>query len=117
VLKQFDLATIAKYIDWGPFFIAWEMPGHFPDVLSDKIFGAEATRLYKDAQKLTEQIIKGDWFTADGVIGVWPATSNNRDTITLQTEKGEVKLECLRQQLKKAVGQPSLLIGRLYLSR
>ena len=107
VFKQFDLATIATYIDWGPFFIAWEMPGHFPDVLSDKIFGVEAQRLYNDAQKLTAQIIKGNWFTADGVIGFWPATSNNRDTITLQTEKGEVKLECLRQQLKKAVGQPN----------
>ncbi|MFI5131509.1 MAG: methionine synthase [Chitinophagales bacterium] len=107
VFKKFDLATIAKYIDWGPFFIAWEMPGRFPEVLSDKIFGAEAQRLYKDAQKLTAQLVKEKWFTADGVIGFWPATTNNRDTITLQTEKGEVKLESLRQQLKKAVGQPN----------
>lgn len=107
VLKEFDLGTIAKYIDWGPFFIAWEMPGHFPEVLSDKIFGAEANRLYNDAQKLVQQIVAEKWFTASGVIGFWPATSNNADTITLQTEKGEVKLESLRQQLKKAVGQPS----------
>ncbi len=107
VIKDFDLATIAKYIDWGPFFIAWEMPGHFPQVLSDKIFGEEATRLYNDAQKMVEQIIKENWFRAEGVIGFWPATSNNADTVTLQTEKGEVKLESLRQQLKKAVGQPS----------
>lgn len=107
VIKDFELATIAKYIDWGPFFIAWEMPGHFPQVLSDKIFGEEATRLYNDAQKMVEQIIKENWFRAEGVIGFWPATSNNADTVTLQTEKGEVKLESLRQQLKKAVGQPS----------
>jgi 5-methyltetrahydrofolate--homocysteine methyltransferase len=107
VLKSYDTATIAKYIDWGPFFIAWEMPGRFPDVLSDKIFGAEATRLYNDARKMVEQIVKEKWFSADGVIGFWPATSNNADTITLQTGKGEVKLESLRQQLKKAVGQPS----------
>jgi len=107
VLKEFDLGTIAKYIDWGPFFIAWEMPGRFPEVLSDKIFGAEANRLYNDAQKLVQQIVVEKWFTASGVIGFWPATSNNADTITLQTEKGEVKLESLRQQLKKAVGQPS----------
>jgi 5-methyltetrahydrofolate--homocysteine methyltransferase len=107
VFKQFDLATIAKYIDWGPFFIAWEMPGRFPEVLSDKIFGSEANRLYKDAQKLTEEIINGNWFKADGVIGFWPATSNNRDTVTLKTDKGDVKLESLRQQLKKAVGQPN----------
>ena len=87
------------------------MPGRFPEVLSDKIFGNEATRLYKDAQKLTEQIVKENWFAADGVIGFWPAASNNRDTITLQTKEGEVKLESLRQQLKKAVGQPNFSLA------
>ncbi len=107
VLKEFDLGTIAKYIDWGPFFIAWEMPGHYPQVLEDKIFGTEAKRLLNDAQKLIEKIVAEKWFTADGVIGFWPAASNNADTIILQTDKGEVKLESLRQQLKKAVGQPS----------
>jgi len=107
VLKDFDLGTIAKYIDWGPFFIGWEMPGRFPEVLTDKIFGAEATRLYNDANKLVEKIVAEKWFSANGVIGFWPANSNNRDTITLQTDKGEVKLESLRQQMKKAVGQPS----------
>ncbi len=107
ILKGFDLATIAHYIDWGPFFIAWEMPGRFPEVLSDNIFGTEATRLYNDAQKMLQQIIEEKWFDADGVIGFWPASSNNADTITLSTEKGNVKLESLRQQLKKAVGQPT----------
>ncbi|HET9745921.1 MAG TPA: vitamin B12 dependent-methionine synthase activation domain-containing protein [Chitinophagaceae bacterium] len=107
VFKEFDLGTIAKYIDWGPFFIAWEMPGHFPQVLSDKIFGAEATRIYEDAKKLLKKVVDEKWFTANGVIGFWPASSNNADTITLHTEQGEVKLEMLRQQLKKAVGQPS----------
>ncbi len=107
VLRNYDLGTVAKYIDWGPFFIAWEMPGRFPEVLSDKIFGAEATRLYNDAQKMVEQLVSEKWFTADGVIGFWSAASNNADTVTLQTDKGEVKLESLRQQLKKAVGQPS----------
>jgi 5-methyltetrahydrofolate--homocysteine methyltransferase len=107
VFKDFDLATIARYIDWAPFFIGWEMPGRFPEVLSDKIFGVEATRLYNDAQKLVQKIVAEKWFTANGVIGFWPAVSNNRDTITLQTENGEVKLEALRQQMKKAAGQPS----------
>jgi len=111
VFKNYDLATIAKYIDWGPFFIGWEMPGRFPEVLSDPIFGTEATRLYNDAQKMVERIIGGNWFDARGVIGFWPAQSNNRDTITLQTSSGEVKLESLRQQMKKAVGQPSYSLG------
>ena len=111
VLKEFDLGTIAKYIDWGPFFIAWEMPGRFPEVLSDKIFGAEATRVFHDAQKLVEKIVAEKWFIADGVVGFWPATTNNADTVTLQTKNGEVKLEMLRQQLKKAVGQPSFSLA------
>lgn len=111
VFKEFDLGTIAKYIDWGPFFIAWEMPGRFPDVLSDKIFGAEAKRIHTDALNLVDKIIKEKWFTASGVIGFWPATSNNADTVTLQTDKGDVKLEMLRQQLKKAVGQPSFSLA------
>jgi len=111
VFKEFDLGTIAKYIDWGPFFIAWEMPGRFPEVLSDKIFGDEAKRIFDDAQKLLKKVIDEKWFTANGVIGFWPATTNNADTITLQTEKGEVKLESLRQQLKKAVGQPSFSLA------
>jgi 5-methyltetrahydrofolate--homocysteine methyltransferase len=111
VLKEFDLGTIAKYIDWGPFFIAWEMPGRFPEVLSDKIFGTEAKRIFDDAQKLLKKIVDEKWFIANGVIGFWPAASNNADTVTLQTDKGEVKLESLRQQLKKAVGQPSFSLS------
>ncbi|MBL0267579.1 MAG: methionine synthase [Chitinophagaceae bacterium] len=111
VLKGYDLGTIARYIDWGPFFIAWEMPGHFPEVLTDKIFGTEATRLYNEAQKLVEKIVAEKWFSADGVIGFWPASSNNGDTVTLETDKGEVKLEMLRQQLKKAVGQPNFSLA------
>jgi 5-methyltetrahydrofolate--homocysteine methyltransferase len=83
------------------------MPGRFPDVLTDKIFGVEATRLYNDAKNLVDKIVEGKWFTAKGVIGIWPALSNNKDTITLKTNQGEVKLESLRQQMKKAVGQPS----------
>lgn len=105
LFKDFDLATIAGYIDWGPFFIGWEMPGKFPAVLSDPNFGKEATKLYNDAQALLKKIIDEHWFTANGVIGFWPAKSNNKDTVTLQTKDGEVNLEFLRQQSKKAAGQ------------
>ena len=58
-----------------------------------------------------QKIIKEKWFTADGVIGFWPAESNNADTVILQTDNGEVKLEFLRQQLKKAIGQPSFSLS------
>ena len=106
VIKEFDLATIARYIDWSPFFIAWEMHGKFPQILSDKLLGAEATRLYNDANKMIEKIVAEKWFTASAVIGFWPANSNDADSITVQTAQGEVQLESLRQQLKKAAGQP-----------
>jgi 5-methyltetrahydrofolate--homocysteine methyltransferase len=80
-------------------------------VLTDKIFGAEATRLFNDAKNLVKKLVEEKWFTANGVIGFWPALSNNADTVTLQTNKGEVKLEFLRQQLKKAVGQPNFSLA------
>jgi 5-methyltetrahydrofolate--homocysteine methyltransferase len=102
VLKDFDLSSIAKYIDWGPFFIAWEMPGHFPQVLTHEKFGAEATKLHNDALAMVEKIVNEKWFTADGVVGFWPANSDNADTVTVRTPDGDVKLESLRQQLKKA---------------
>ena len=106
-LNNFDLATIAEYIDWGPFFIAWEMHGKFPQILTDAIVGKEATKLYNDASALLKKIIAEKWFTADGVIGFWPATSNDADTITVQSGKGEIKLESIRQQIQKAPGQPN----------
>ena len=107
VFDAYDLGTIAEYIDWGPFFIGWEMPGHFPQVLTDEIFGAEATKLYNDAQAMVKKIVAEKWFTAKGVIGFWPAVTHNEDTIYLTTPTGTVHLEMLRQQLNKAVGQPS----------
>lgn len=87
------------------------MPGRYPEVLSDAVFGKEAQRLFNDAQKLLEQIVAENWFQADGVIGFWPAVSNNADTVTLQTEQGPIQLEFLRQQLRKAVGQPSFSLA------
>lgn len=109
--NDYDLATIANYIDWGPFFIGWEMPGKFPAILTDKNYGEEATRLYNDALSLLKKIIDEHWFTARAVIGFWPAQSNGRDTITLQTANGEVKLESLRQQSKKAAGHSSFSLA------
>ncbi|HRF22728.1 MAG TPA: methionine synthase [Chitinophagaceae bacterium] len=111
VLQEYDLSEIARYIDWGPFFIAWEMHGKFPQILTDKLLGAEATRLYNDAQQMIEKIIAEKWFTAEAVIGFWQAKSNNADSIFLQTDKGEVRLESLRQQLKKAAGQPNFSLA------
>lgn len=106
---NYDLNEIAKYIDWQPFFIAWELHSKFPQILSDEKIGVEATKLYNDAKALLKQIIEEKWLTAKGVIGFWPANSNGKDTITVTDELSAVfELESLRQQVKKAEGQPNM---------
>jgi len=108
VFADVSLEEIAKYIDWQPFFIAWELHGKFPQILSDEKVGREATKLYNDAQKLLQQIIKEKWLQPRGVIGFWPANSDAKDTITVTDKSSVVHLESLRQQIKKADGQPNI---------
>lgn len=107
VLADFDLAQLRKYIDWQPFFIAWEMHGKFPAILSDSVIGAEATKLYNDANALLDTIISEKWLTARGVAGFWPANATGDDTITVNDAQG-INLYSLRQQVKKAEGQPNI---------
>jgi 5-methyltetrahydrofolate--homocysteine methyltransferase len=106
-----DLAEIAEYIDWAPFFIAWEMGGRFPQILSDEKIGAEATKLYNDARALLQKIIDEKWLQAKGVIGFWPASSDGKDTVVIHNESKKVNLEFLRQQAKKAEGQPNFSLA------
>jgi 5-methyltetrahydrofolate--homocysteine methyltransferase len=111
--SDYDLAEIRSFIDWGPFFIAWEMRGKFPDILKDANVGAEATKLYNDANALLDKIVNEKWLTAKGVIGFWEAKKIAPDTIVLLDEKGRelAHLESLRQQIKKAAGQPSFSLS------
>jgi 5-methyltetrahydrofolate--homocysteine methyltransferase len=111
VFKDDRLEDIIPYIDWAPFFIAWELGGKFPDILSDEKIGTEATKLYNDANDLLRTIVKEKWLTPHAVIGFWPANSNGKDTVTLLSENGPVHLEFLRQQIKKAEGQPSFSLA------
>lgn len=106
-----DLGEIAEYIDWVPFFIAWEMGGRFPQILSDEKIGAEATKLYNDAKALLQKIIDEKWLQAKGVIGFWPASSNGKDTVIIHNDAKKVNLEFLRQQSKKAEGQPNFSLA------
>ncbi|HEY6082503.1 MAG TPA: vitamin B12 dependent-methionine synthase activation domain-containing protein, partial [Chitinophagaceae bacterium] len=109
--KAYDLNEIARYIDWQPFFIAWEMHGKFPQILEDPVVGVEAKKLMKDAQQLLKQIIDEKWLTANAAIGIFPANSNGAETITVETTDGNiVRLESLRQQIKKAPGQPNICL-------
>ena len=109
--ENYPLSEIAEYIDWNPFFIAWEMHGKFPQLLTDEKIGKEATKLYNDARTLLKKIIDEKWLTAKGVIGFWEATSDGKDTITVKPETGDVKLEFLRQQIKKAANQPNMSLA------
>ena len=111
VLENYPLAEIAEYIDWQPFFIAWEMHGKFPAILTDSVIGVEATKLYNDAKKLLQQIVDEKWLTAKGVVGFWPANKVNHDTVDVDNRSEVIKLEFLRQQIKKTVGQPNLSLA------
>jgi 5-methyltetrahydrofolate--homocysteine methyltransferase len=107
----YDLKEIAEYIDWQPFFIAWEMHGKFPAILTDSVIGKEATALYNDAQKLLQQIIDEKWLNAKAAIGFWPANKVGPDSVDVLADKEVVKLQFLRQQIKKAAGQPNLSLA------
>ncbi|MBS1773185.1 MAG: methionine synthase [Bacteroidetes bacterium] len=108
VFDNYNLADVRQYIDWGPFFITWEMHGKFPAILTDEKIGTEATKLYNDANALLDKIVAEKWLTAKGVIGFWNANKTAPDTIALKDDKGNhlYNLEMLRQQQKKAANQP-----------
>lgn len=113
ILENYPLAEIAGYIDWQPFFIAWEMHGKFPAIITDSIIGVEATKLFNDAKILLQQIIDEKWLTARGVVGFWNMAKTAPDTVTVYNKNGNelLKLEFLRQQIKKAAGQPNLSLA------
>jgi 5-methyltetrahydrofolate--homocysteine methyltransferase len=79
VLKQLDLAEIAKYIDWTPFFQTWDLAGRFPAILDDAVVGEAARNVFRDAQAMLGQIIEEDWLTANAVFGLFPVTRENED--------------------------------------
>lgn len=110
VFADADLNEIRPYIDWKPFFIAWEMHGNFPEILTDTVVGKEATKLYNDANALLDNIITEKWLTAKGTIGFWEAASINDDVIVTNEDK-KTTLSFLRQQIKKAPGQPNISLA------
>jgi 5-methyltetrahydrofolate--homocysteine methyltransferase len=112
-IQDLDVATLINYIDWTPFFIAWEMHGKFPAILKDEIIGKEASKLYDDATKMLEKMVQERWLTPKAVIGFWPANSNDRDSVhVIDEQQGkEVQLQFLRQQMKKAADQPNISLA------
>jgi 5-methyltetrahydrofolate--homocysteine methyltransferase len=112
VCNDYDLEEIYKYIDWQPFFIAWEMHGKFPQILSDKKIGEAATKLYNEAEVFLKRIIKEKWLTAKGVVGFWEANAVAENTVKVKGKKGRsFNLEFLRQQVAKAPGQANISLA------
>ncbi|RYF14471.1 MAG: methionine synthase [Comamonadaceae bacterium] len=105
VFRNYDLAELARYIDWGPFFQTWDLAGAFPGILKDEIVGAEAVRVLSDGQRMLKRLIEGRWLTASAVMGFWPANTVNDDDIQLYAdEKRELPVLTwygLRQQAEK----------------
>ncbi|MDX1618651.1 MAG: vitamin B12 dependent-methionine synthase activation domain-containing protein, partial [Balneolaceae bacterium] len=110
VFDGYPLSELRNYIDWGPFFITWQMPGRFPAILEDETYGEEARTLYEEANRLLDRIVKEKLLTANGVIGLFPANSVG-DDLELYTDDGREEvlavLHTLRQQAKKRSGQPN----------
>ena len=102
--RDYDLKTLAKFIDWTPFFASWELAGKYPAILDDKIVGEAARGLYKDAQIMLDKIIEENLLTAHGVCGFWPANSDGDDIVLFADESRSseiARLHGLRQQLTK----------------
>ncbi|MBT8144362.1 MAG: methionine synthase, partial [Gammaproteobacteria bacterium] len=108
VFNDYPLDELARYIDWSPFFNAWELSGRYPKILEDSVVGETARRLYDDAQAMLAQVIEQKWVNPRGVIGMFPANSVGHDDIAVYTdatrETRAATLHHLRQQKRKPRG-------------
>lgn len=106
VFQNLDLNTLRKYIDWTPFFSTWMLSGRFPKILEDPIVGAEAKRLFEEANQMLDKIISENWLQAKAVLGIFPARREVDDLRVLGTSRDFV-FHFLRQQGKKGRGVPN----------
>ena len=106
VFKNFDLAELEKYIDWGPFFQTWDLAGPFPAILNDEVVGDEAKKVFADGQAMLKKIIEGRWLTANAVVGLFPAQRVGDDIVLYADETRQQPVMTwhgLRQQTLKPV--------------
>jgi len=110
-LRNYPLDEIARYIDWTPFFITWELHGKYPAILTDEKIGAEAIKLYNDAQAMLKRVLADRSLAANGVIGLFAANSVNDDDIEVYVDDARAALRAtlhtLRQQDEKPPGKPN----------
>ncbi len=112
--RNADLAEIARYIDWGPFFQAWELSGPYPAILDDAIVGEAARNVYAEGQEMLERIVGGRWVTANGVVALLPANAVG-DDIELYTDETRATVALawhnLRQQNERPPGKPNYCLA------
>ena len=110
VLENISIETLRPFIDWKPFFIAWELHGNFPEILTDTVVGIEASKLYKDANDLLDTIIKENWLQPKAIVGFWEANSKE-DDVLVKRAQDTIQLSFHRQQIQKAADQPNLSLA------
>ena len=109
---DWDLAELRDYIDWTPFFRAWELHGNYPAILTDDVVGETARQLFDDANAMLDRIIAEKWLVAKGVAGVWPCARDGDDvTIHRVNREEHVVLPFLRQQVKKSRDRANMCLA------
>ncbi|MFM7349959.1 MAG: vitamin B12 dependent-methionine synthase activation domain-containing protein, partial [Erythrobacter sp.] len=112
VFPDWDLAHLRDFIDWTPFFRAWELHGNYPAILTDEVVGETATQLFADANAMLDTIIAEKWLTARGVAGLWPCARDGDDvTIHLTESEENIRLPFLRQQVKKSRDRANMCLA------
>ena len=110
LFKNFDLAELEPFIDWGPFFQTWDLAGPYPAILKDPVVGEEAVRVLSDGKRMLRRLMEGRWLTAHAIVGLYPANSRGDDIVlwrdAARTEPALV-WHGLRQQNTKAPGRPN----------
>ena len=110
VFEDFPLRELAEYIDWSPFFHAWELRGRFPKIFDDPVVGVESRKLYEDAQILLEKILTDKRVRARGVMAFFPANSEGDDIVLYEDDarkKVRARVHGLRQQMARSDGEPN----------
>ena len=112
VFSDWSLEHLRGFIDWTPFFRAWELHGNYPAILTDEVVGETATQLFADANAMLDRIIAEKWLTARGVAGLWPCARDGDDvTIHLPETEEHIRLPFLRQQVKKSRDRANMCLA------
>ena len=111
VFDDWDLADLRDYIDWTPFFRAWELHGTYPAILTDPVVGESATNLFADAQAMLDKIVSEKWLRAKGVAGLWPCARDGDDVVIHLDSEDNVGLPFLRQQIAKREGRANMCLA------